>query len=204
MALLFAVETLLGCLRYLTLGLRAVLLHMAVLSAIVTKLFAAVNGVTSIIETSKDLILRLRPAIPFLGASRLSREAVRDSVLLLGISLKIHIGESTQKWAFNTNEPKINTTFNESKLDILERRSAAERLDVLLESLFGLVHIFDSGCRLHLLPGSFSRYIIDVITVDLARLVAVTLEVPFRVTLAAMLPSDKEATHHLHHSCCRS
>lgn len=156
------------------LRLRAGLGAMAPLLAVEAALQARVDGIAGVVEASKELGTVSRPAVTLTGASRLLGEAVGHSVLLASVAMHVHVGKGAREGALKGNEPQVDLVVNEAALDVTERGGVAKGdhgLDVLLQGLLGIVNVtlldglFNAG------PSLVGSDVLDMITVDGARLV---------------------------------
>jgi hypothetical protein len=156
----------------------------------VTKLLAvgakrntSIHNLASVVQALKEFLPVLGPPLNLSGTVRLFDEAVRNSVLLVDVALKIHVGEDLNEGSLSRNEPETDALLNQRLLKLAVGDIATNGLDVLIHGFFGVVDISLGDCLLDLVPGNVGVYISNVIAVDLARLLAVLSEVAWTCEL---------------------
>lgn len=82
--------------------------------------------------------------------------------------MEIHVGESDSQLLLDSDQIDAETLAAECLLEG-EIRSVRISLDISLGSCLDVVKIVVSNCSMKLLPGNLARNILDMITIDLAR-----------------------------------
>lgn len=190
MARLFAILADRFLFSFLHLGLRAVLGAVSPFIAIIAALLATVDCITSIIESVKDGISGLWPALTVTRTRRLLGKPVRHRIGFTSVALEVHVRESTEQLPFNTDEPQAYAFIDETLLNVPEGGSAVKCLDIFLESLLDIVNVPLLGSLFELVPGILRRYIGDMIPADLPGLVTGRLDVAYCSLLAKDSPFE--------------
>lgn len=120
--------------------------------------------------------MALGPAIDFTRPLRLIREPERDAIFLVNIALEIHVGENINQLSFQRNEPELDILFHQFLLDLAVGDLSSQSLDVFLNRFFGIVGISLTSCLLDLGPGIFRSSIGNVVTINLAGILAILSE----------------------------
>ncbi|KAI6748936.1 hypothetical protein HG531_007883 [Fusarium graminearum] len=151
--------------------------NMAKLPTVAAKRETSVNDLASIVQALEELLAGLGPALNLPGSVGLFNKAIRHSVLLVDVALKVHVGEDLNQGALSGNEPEANVMVDQGLLKLAVGDFAFNALYVLVYGFFGVVNILLGNCLLDLLPGNLRVHIGNVVTVDLARFLAVLSEV---------------------------
>lgn len=151
--------------------------NMAKLLTVAAKRETSVNDLASIVQALEELLAGLGPALNLPGSVGLFNKAIRHSVLLVDVALKVHVGEDLNQGALSGNEPEANVMVDQGLLKLAVGDFASNALDVLVYGFFGVVNILLGNCLLDLLPSNLRVHIGNVVTVDLARFLAVLSEV---------------------------
>lgn len=121
--------------------------------------------------------MALGPAIDFTRSLGLIGESERHAILLVNIALEIHVGESINQLSFQSNKPELDILFHQFLLDLAVSDLPTESLDIFLDCLFGVVEISFASCLLDLRPSVFRGSVGNVVTIDLASVLAILSEV---------------------------
>jgi hypothetical protein len=151
--------------------LGAVLLSVTEVVTVAALRNTAVDGLTSIGETNKVLLGSGWPSILLLGTLVVGGQAPGDRKLLVQVALKIHIGIGHGKLLLHSNEVHFNLVRAKSLLQ-LRVSDVRESLEVLQSSLLDVIEVALLGGSDQLGPSSLSRDIVDVRTINLARILA--------------------------------
>jgi hypothetical protein len=90
--------------------------------------------------------------------------------------LEIHIGERINQLSLQSDQPKLDVLFHQLLLDLAVGDFSTQSLDVFLNRFFDIVIISFTSCLLDLGPGIFRSSIGNVVTVDLAGILAILSE----------------------------
>lgn len=161
--------------RLFELFLRTELGYMAQFAAVTAQRAAAVDNLARFIQASEKLLAALRERIRLARTIRLLREAVGNAEPFPHVSLKVHVGENADKGALRGNEEKLDAVVNHRLLKFSVSDCAVECLHVLLDRLFGVIHVPFNDSTLEFGPGVLGSQVCDVIAIDLASVLALAL-----------------------------
>jgi len=131
----------LGCVAFCLL-LSAKLGGMPEFLAVGAKGNTSVHNLSSIVQTLKEFLPVLWPTFHLSWTVGLFGKAVRNSVFLVNVALKIHIGKNLDKGSLSRNEPETNALLDQGFLKLLVGDVAIHGLYVLIDGFFGIVDIF--------------------------------------------------------------
>lgn len=133
---------------------------------------AAINRLTSILQTCKVLLGRGWPKILLLGTLMIGRQAPGDRVLLVQITLEVHVGVGQSELLLHTDKVDVHVLGPKRVLE-LDVGCIRGGLDVLHGGLLNIVEVALIGGSLQLGPSNLSRDVGDVGAINLARILAI-------------------------------
>jgi hypothetical protein len=147
--------------------------NMPKLLAVHAKGNASIDNLASIVQAREMLLAVLRPPLDFTRTVGLLGKSIRNSVLLVNVALDVHIGEDLDEGSLSGDEPETKVLVDESLLELTVCYLTIDSLDVLLHSFLDIVEILLSSGLLDFLPGRLGRNIGDIVSVDLASILAI-------------------------------
>lgn len=136
------------------------------------------DRLASVGKTSNVLLGAGRPARPLTSALRRGGEAVLNSVLLVQITLKVHVGVSRRKGTLRGNEIDGHLLASEGLLKLAVSH-LGKMLEILLNGLLDLKGLTLRSCLSDLAPGDLSVDIVDHAEINLARVRAIDDKMSF-------------------------
>lgn len=121
--------------------------------------------------------MALRPTVNFTRPLGLIREPERDAILFVNIALEIHVGEGVNQLSFQGNKPEFDILFHQFLLDLAVGDLSSQGLDIFLNRFFDIIRISFTSRLLDLGPCIIRSSIGNVVTVDLASILAILSEV---------------------------
>lgn len=180
MTLFVAIEA--NDLDSLNLGLiiGTVLGHMAILLAIVTLGQTSVDRLTCVGEAGSVLLGVFGPELCLARSSRTCIEAVRNLILLVQVTLKVHVGNCAKHGGLlNGNQVDSDVLVAECSLQVLVGNLGCG-LDIALDTLLDIIKVSDVGALNNHLPGILGSDIHDIVTVNSTRVLAVYNRMTYR------------------------
>jgi hypothetical protein len=143
------------------------------LLAVHAKRNTSVDNFASIVQAREQFLAVLRPPLDLTGTIGLLDKSIRNSVLLVNVALDVHVGEDLNEGALSGDEPETKVLIDQSLLELTVCYLAVDSLDVLLYGFLGIVDILLDNSLLDFLPGHLGGNIGNVVSVDLARVLAI-------------------------------
>lgn len=150
---------------------------MSKLLAVQAKRNTSIHDFASVVQTREKLIAALGPSFKLARTICLLDKAIRNGIFLVDMALEIHVGENLDERSLSRNEPETNALVDQSFLELAIGNVAIHCLDVLLNSLLGVVDVSLNGGLFDFVPGVIGADISDVVAVNLARLFAILAHV---------------------------
>jgi hypothetical protein len=173
MTLLAAVVALDNYLVFLDLVLGAASGGVTILVTIVALLQATADRLTSVLKTDQVFLAILGPVRCLTSTSRSVVEAEGDLILLVQVALKVHVGESTKhSRLLDCNDMDANVLLTEGILQ-LSVGQLGLRLDVFLNCILDIVHVFLLGGSSNHLPSSLGVDVGNMGAVDESGVLAI-------------------------------
>ncbi|KAI6752750.1 hypothetical protein HG530_013502 [Fusarium avenaceum] len=146
---------------------------MSKLLAVHAKGNTSIDNLAGIVQAREMFLTVLGPSLDLTGTVGLLDKSIRNSVLLVNVTLDVHVGENLDKGALSGDEPETKVLVNESLLELAVCHLAIDSLDVLLYGFFDIVEILLDSGLLDFLPGRLSGNIGNVVSVDFASILAI-------------------------------
>lgn len=174
----------LGSISPLSLLLGAPLGDMTKLVAVVTERKTLVCDLAGVVQARQEFLPILGPTFDLARAVRLLSEPIGDGVLLPHIALKVHVGEHLKQRSLKSDKPYGDVLIDQSLLNLTVGDISIKSLDVLIDGFHSIINIAFGSSLLKLVPSFVRGDGCNLVTVDLASVLADLAHVTFFFELA--------------------